>query len=834
MKRSAFSFAVLAVALLIASTLLCSAATVCVKWDSPGPTFDGASWDTAFHTVQASLDAATSGDEVWVASGTYVERITLKTGVGLYGGFAGTETSRDARDWNANITILDGSQGGTVVTSPSGATASTVIDGFTIRNSSQSAILVSSASPTIANNMIVGNASTGTITNPGGAVCLRNSSSLVTNNIITGNTGYSGGGVYCSHSSAVIANNVITRNSSSNGGGIYVADCTSSTVIAGNLIAGNSTSHVGGGGIFCTTCTPTVTGNTIAGNSGPDGGGIFCNTATPSLANNIIAFNSSGVSRPSGTGTTVGNNCVFGNTSYAYRGVSAGPGDIFVDPKLASREFGSYHIQPDSPCVNAGSNGAPGIQGSDIDGQPRILDGTVDIGADESDGTTWPSGPYAVIRVSPTGNDSSDGSSWDLAKRTVQAGVDAASVLGGEVWVQAGVYAEQITLSPYCHLYGGFAGIESERSQRNQTANPTILDGMATGRVITANLGHEISTVDGFVIRNGLNSGILCRNSGPTVTNNVITGNSGGGIYCVDSTSLVAGNMISANTSSRGGGMYCQNSRTRITGNVIVGNGATNQGGGIYARSYPVTITNNTIVANSARYAGGFYSYMSDAQVTNNIISFNSSGIQREQAGLILQSNCVFGNTAYDYYSSLQPGAGDISADPLFADPAGGNYRLRWYSPCIDMGTNVGAPPFDMDGHIRPVDGNADGLAIADMGAYEYQPIPVTIDVLPGDPSNRINLQPNRVITVAVISDGRLDLRAIDQATIGFGPAAAGIVHKSGHWEDANGDGVVDLVLHFRCGDTEIMPGDSTVCLCGRLIGGEPFIGCAAVTAISK
>ena len=73
-----------------------------------------------------------------------------------------------------------------------------------------------------------------------------------------------------------------------------------------------------------------------------------------------------------------------------------------------------------------------------------------------------------------------------LAKRTVQAGIDAAAAVGGEVWVAAGTYQERITLRTCAHVYGGFAGTETQRSQRNWSANLTILDGNQAGSVVTA------------------------------------------------------------------------------------------------------------------------------------------------------------------------------------------------------------------------------------------------------------------------------------------------------------------------------------------------------------
>jgi len=69
---------------------------------------NGLSWANAKQTVGAGLGAAFSVDEVWVKAGTYHGLVTLKNGVGLYGGFNGTETARSQRNWSQNVTILDG------------------------------------------------------------------------------------------------------------------------------------------------------------------------------------------------------------------------------------------------------------------------------------------------------------------------------------------------------------------------------------------------------------------------------------------------------------------------------------------------------------------------------------------------------------------------------------------------------------------------------------------------------------------------------------------------------------------------------------------------------
>ena len=74
------------------------------------------------------------------------------------------------------------------------------------------------------------------------------------------------------------------------------------------------------------------------------------------------------------------------------------------------------------------------------------------------------------------------------------------------------------------------------------------------------------------------------------------------------------------------------------------------------------------------------------------------------------------------------PGLGNIDADPLFAFPT--NPRLTAGSPCIDSGSHDVLPELDstdLDGTVLPVDGDGDGQALLDMGAYEYVPAHGTI-----------------------------------------------------------------------------------------------------------
>ncbi|MEP0369274.1 MAG: LamG-like jellyroll fold domain-containing protein [Cyclobacteriaceae bacterium] len=92
-----------------------SKAKIHVKSDAAGNN-DGSSWTDAFTDLKTATEHATAaGDEIWVAQGTYkpdasdrTAFFTLKNGVKLYGGFDGTETEVNERDWINNPTILSG------------------------------------------------------------------------------------------------------------------------------------------------------------------------------------------------------------------------------------------------------------------------------------------------------------------------------------------------------------------------------------------------------------------------------------------------------------------------------------------------------------------------------------------------------------------------------------------------------------------------------------------------------------------------------------------------------------------------------------------------------
>ena len=720
---------------------------------------NGSSWAAAKKTIQAGISASVSGGQVWVAGGTYYENITVKSGVAVYGGFAGNAANPLQRDANAWPSIIDGKQLDTVVTFPSGVTGTTRIDGFVIKN---------------------GNAENG-----GGIYCNSYCSPTIVNNAILWNTANTdGGGIFLTGDSAPnITNNVISGNLAGSGGGISIYGCNDKPCnIANNIIGFNSAD--GGGAISCDVSSlVNITNNTIVANSSNEGNGVVSLfDADPIIANNIIYRNSAGFSG-SHSSPILHNNCVYENLSYNYSGFMKGTSDISVDPKIVSLSFSNLHIQPNSPCRDAGYDGViqPGC--IDMDGQVRILGAHVDIGADESDGILWTATPK-IVRVSTTGNDSNNGSSWALAKRTVQAAIDDACLQSGEVWVAAGTYFENITLRQCAYLYGGFGGTETLRSQRKPSKFHTILDGKQAGSVVVITAGYLRSAIDGFDITNGkaeYGGGILCSYSAfSTISNNRIYNNIaenedyygyGGGISCLeDSSPIITGNSIYKNLADGGAGIACLDNKSSsiicrnwiceniandsgagiccyygtvdVKDNVIVDNFAAENGGGIYFYDTNAAILNNTILGNTAVDGSGIYTYKCKSGIANNIIAFNNNGglfcefFYDEIPGLY--NNCLYENGMYNY-SGMPPGVGDIEADPKFFSRTFKDFRLAINSPCVDAGKLdfVANGDLDIDATPRVSGGKVD------IGAYELNinHPPVIISLTPNSGTITANVK---------------------------------------------------------------------------------------------
>ena len=388
-------------------------------------TKDGSSWINAAagNTLQAIINSSVANDEVWVKSGTYYPTATtdriisfsMKNGVFIYGGFAGTETLLTQRNLRCGpISILSGEiglAGNTdnsyhVISNGSGLNNTAILDGFVIRDAYDNRAVSNSAG--------LG----GGIYNNGsgaGGVC----SPTIRNCVIINNYATFGGGIFNSgynggNANPIITNCIIANNTASSGGGgidnYGLAGNASPTIT--NCIIYNNTAVLRAGGMYCWgggngNSNPIVQNCAFVKNNAVDGGGVVSDR-----------LNESG-GGSSGNGNPVFTNCIFwensasgvGNQFFILGGATfsatysdidltgqtsphvisgAGTGNINVNPLFANSanaigidacwlsDDDGLRLTSTSPAINAGTN--INATATDIVGNTRIESGTIDMG----------------------------------------------------------------------------------------------------------------------------------------------------------------------------------------------------------------------------------------------------------------------------------------------------------------------------------------------------------------------------------------------------------------------------------------------------------------------
>jgi hypothetical protein len=109
----------------------------------------------------------------------------------------------------------------------------------------------------------------------------------------------------------------------------------------------------------------------------------------------------------------------------------------------------------------------------------------------------------------------------------------------------------------------------------------------------------------------------------------------------------------------------------------------------------------------------------------------------------------------------------------------------------------------------------------------------VAIDIKPGSDPNSINPSLAGDLPVAILGSDAFVVEDVDVATLAFGPDGAPFDHSHGpHFEDLNGDGLMDLMSHFRIEETGIEFGDMEACITGETLDSTPFEGCDAIRTV--
>lgn len=435
------------------------------------PGGNGTSWSTAFRNLYDALPLATEGDQVWVATGTYLARpvsapntqgLTLNPDVRVYGGFTGTPGSEGnllARDGNplTNNCVVTGdingdSTGDTfdptrlddsehVITITDG-TSNTILDGITVsggtvRNNDFNSpggggggLLVNGGSPRISRCRFTGN--TANIYGP--AMYLYGTTAVVTDCVITGNSGSSSTGAISTNSNAspTLIRCEITNNSAELGGGVYMSN----------------------GGLTLVNCR--LTGN----HSNSDGGAItaFGSAGTGLLMINCLVSNNT---TATGTGSGLylnGNvhiiNCtIAGNSGQTFSNAVHGDVGVFITNSI---------VAGNTPATNqvydAGGSNAVAVTYSLV-GDAASGDGTVYPGTGNTDGAArFVDASGGNYRLQPSSAAVEIGSgaalpadAWDLDGDTnlaeaLPVDLDGAARIVG-VAVDAGCY-EQTTPNP--------------------------------------------------------------------------------------------------------------------------------------------------------------------------------------------------------------------------------------------------------------------------------------------------------------------------------------------------------------------------------------------------
>jgi subtilisin family serine protease len=434
--------------------------------------------------------------------------------------------------------------------------------------------------------------------------------------------GYAGGGAAYS----ALTDCVVSDGSAQFGGGNILANAT-------NTVFFNNSATTSGGAMY----EGVAVHCTMADNSANYGGGQY----KGSNYNSIVWYNTA----PSG------NNLYNGYAEYSCSPdlVAGVNGNITDVPVFVDRPTGNYNIFADSPCIDAGSNVYAAMP-QDLDGNPRIFNGTADMGAYEYQ-------RVFDMFVSLSGSGSPPYDSWSNAAPDIATALGAAAP-GDVIVLAGGTYApgSEIVVDKNITLVGA------------RGAGGTIIDAQYASRCL--NLGSTACTIEGLRLINGYSTtnggAVWCSSYDPVLTNCVIEGafcdgGAGGGI--------VFGTLydcaITANFATGGGG----GAYTSLLYNCEVGsNACIPDGGGLLdCSAYDTAVfANSSTNGNGGGMSGGV---ASNCWLNDNI-ALNGGGMNATVAyGCTISNNTALLNGGGVWDGAVH--AGTVVGNTAFAEGGG-------------------------------------------------------------------------------------------------------------------------------------------------------------------
>lgn len=348
-------------------------------------------------TIQGGIDAASEGDTVVVATGTYSEYAID------FNGKAIRVTGSAPNDQEiVDATVVDGEGRGTVFYFHQGESRQSVLSGLTIQggrgagwpdNRAGGVTCRDNTSPTIEHCLIRTNSAGG-----GGGIYAKESTPRVVDcRIYDNDSEFRGGGIYCHMASMLIEDCIIKGNASAFGGGINCNDC--SPTIRNCTVTENYVTYAGGG--FLVGVSDPIISNCliIENNGGQSGGGFSFVQSSPviqncTIADNVVSAGGAAAYFSDASPTFV--NCILWNPHASefevdsgsptakfcdIMGGYSGEGNMDTDPLFVDAANDDYHLGEDSPCVDSGT--ADGSPDTDFEGDARPQGDGIDIGADE-------------------------------------------------------------------------------------------------------------------------------------------------------------------------------------------------------------------------------------------------------------------------------------------------------------------------------------------------------------------------------------------------------------------------------------------------------------------